>query len=132
MAFRIAIVAASAFAFLGCVSGPMQVNQISPGQTIAQAIQNRRSLASYEIGPAVSAKKCETAIFGLLPITKRANEQDAVRAAVESAPGQWSTLVQAELTMTQYPYILARTLCWEAAGRVARKSSSHAASRNRR
>ncbi len=121
MACRIALGAASAFAFIGCVSGPMHLNQISPGQTIAQAMQNRGSLAKYE-----------TAIFGLLPVTKRANEQDVVRAAVESAPGQWSTLVQAELTMTQYPYILAQTLCWEAVDRVARKASSHAASRGRR
>jgi len=113
----------------GCVTGPFEVEQISPGQTVTQAVQTRRTLASYELGPAVAAKSCETAIFRLLPVTKPATEQDPVRAAVASAPGKWSTLVKAELTFTQYPYVIARTLCWEAAGRVARPRLNRSASR---
>jgi hypothetical protein len=111
---------------LGCVSGPTKIAQITPDQTVAEALQARRSSAGWELGPAVSGKSCETAIFGLLPVTKRADERDAVREAVDSATGRWTALLNAELTMTQYPYVVARTICWEAAGRVARPSRSQA------
>ncbi|MCR9096301.1 MAG: hypothetical protein NXI30_18905 [bacterium] len=126
MKIRATVAAAVGFVTLGCVTGPMEIAKIAPGQSIAEAIQSERSLVGWEMGPEVSGEKCETAVFGLIPVTPRASERDAVRAAIESAQGRWAALVQAKLTMTQYPYVVARTLCWEVAGRVARPSRSQA------
>lgn len=127
--YRASIVGLGMMVLSGCVSGPMRVAQISRDQSVSQAIATPPVAGQYEKGPKAEGRSCATALFGLIPLTARANEKTAVRAALESVPGKWTTLLDADLSMTQYPYVLARTLCWEAVGTAARKTSRHAQGR---
>lgn len=121
------VVLGVAITVTGCVAGPWDIAQISADQSLHQAIEAPRIVRSHYLrGPQVEGQSCSTAIFGLIPVTRRANEKKAVRAALDSQPGGWTTLVDAKVTFVQYPYVLARTLCWKAAGTASRKATGQA------
>lgn len=116
---------------VGCAGSTGQWTVLTPAKRV-HATQHHPRLEARVAelhGPRVSGEACSTAFLGLIPLYNSERDEalrrGAIRAALEQAGPDYNAIRDAGMSLTVYPMVLLRTICWSAEGTailIARRS----------